>query len=115
MVASQQSAADVAAVRRRERRRRQVRHVISSYAYITPLLFNLIFLSAGPVLHSFIISFTNWQIVLPPVFVGVRNYTEQLSEPLFWKVMGNTFYYTVGYVPLSIVASLTMAILVNQK
>jgi len=89
--------------------------VITSYAYITPLLFNLIFLSAGPVLYSFIISFTNWQIVLPPVFVGLRNYSEQLSDPLFWKVMRNTFYYTVGYVPLSITASLTMAILVNQK
>lgn len=92
-----------------------MRHIVTSYAYITPLLVNLILLSAGPVLYSFIISFTNWQIVLPPVWVGLRNYTEQLADPVFWQVMSNTFYYTVGYVPLSIAASLTMAILVNQK
>jgi len=97
------------------RRRRRWRHILSCYAYITPLLINLVFLSAGPVLYSFFISFTNWQIVLPPVWVGVRNYTEQLSSPTFWKVMWNTFYYTLGYVPLSMLASLTMAIFVNQK
>jgi multiple sugar transport system permease protein len=74
-----------------------------------------VLLSAGPVLYSFIISFTNWQIVLPPVWVGARNYIEQFNDPVFWKVMWNTFYYTLGYVPLSIIFSLTMAILVNQR
>ncbi len=97
------------------RRRRKWLHTLSCYAYITPLLLNLILLSAGPVLYSLFISFTNWQIVLPPVWVGLRNYTEQFSSPTFWTVMGNTFYYTVGYVPLSMIVALAMAIFVNQK
>ena len=97
------------------KRRRRWRHIVSCYAYLLPLLINLVFLSAGPVLYSFFISFTNWQIVLPPVWVGMRNYTEQLSSPVFWKVMWNTFYYTLGYVPLNMIVSLATAIFVNQQ
>ncbi|MHB0877127.1 MAG: carbohydrate ABC transporter permease [Anaerolineae bacterium] len=115
MVEGQVSAATAALPLRRTRKRQNWRHILSSYAYITPLLLNLIFLSAGPVLYSFFISFTNWQIVLPPVWVGVRNYTDQLASPTFWKVMWNTFYYTLGYAPLAMIVSLGMAIFVNQK
>ena len=99
----------------RTRSRRKWGHILSCYAYIFPLLINLIFLSAGPVLYSFFISFTNWQIVLPPVWVGIRNYTEQFASPTFWQVMRNTFYYTIGYVPLAMIVSVAMAIFVNQK
>lgn len=95
--------------------RRKWGHILSCYAYILPLLINLIFLSAGPVLYSFFISFTNWQIVLPPVWVGIRNYTEQFASPTFWQVIRNTFYYTAGYVPLAMIVSIAMAIFVNQK
>jgi multiple sugar transport system permease protein len=115
MVEGQAGAAVAAVPVARARKRRNWRHILSCYAYIAPLLFNLIFLSAGPVLYSFIISFTNWQIVLPPVWVGARNYTEQLADPTFWRVMWNTFYYTLGYVPLAMLVSLGMAIFVNQK
>ncbi|MHB1417758.1 MAG: carbohydrate ABC transporter permease, partial [Chloroflexota bacterium] len=115
MVEGQAGAAVAAVPVARARKRPNWRHILSCYAYIAPLLFNLIFLSAGPVLYSFIISFTNWQIVLPPVWVGVRNYTEQLADPTFWRVMWNTFYYTLGYVPLAMLVSLGMAIFVNQK
>jgi len=101
--------------RQRARARRRARYVLSCYAYLLPLIVNLVVLSAGPVLYSFFISFTNWQIVLPPVWVGVRNYTEQMASPVFWKVMWNTFYYTLGYVPLTMVVSLSMAVFVNQK
>jgi len=103
------------AERKRARARRRRRDALSCYAYILPLLTNLVFLSAGPVLYSFFISFTNWQIVLPPVWVGLRNYTEQFASPVFRQVMWNTFYYTLGYVPLAMVASLSMAIFVNQR
>jgi len=99
----------------RARRLRALRHNLSCYAYVAPLITNLVFLSTGPVLYSFFISFTNWQIVLPPVWVGLRNYTGQLASPEFWTVMWNTFYYTLGYVPLSMIVSLVMAIVANQR
>lgn len=48
-------------------------------------------------------------------FVGLQNYWQLLHEPLFWKTLGNTFYFVVLGVPLSIAASLGAALLVNSK
>ena len=48
-------------------------------------------------------------------FVGLQNYGRLLSEPLFWKALGNTLYFVVLGVPLSIGASLGAALLVNSK
>ncbi len=48
-------------------------------------------------------------------FVGLSNYASLLSQPLFWKSLGNTFYFVLLGVPLSLAASLGAALLVNSK
>jgi multiple sugar transport system permease protein len=48
-------------------------------------------------------------------FIGVENYWRLLHEPLFWKSLGNTFYFVLLGVPLSIGTSLGAALLVNSK
>jgi multiple sugar transport system permease protein len=48
-------------------------------------------------------------------FVGLENYWRLLHEPLFWKTLGNTFYFVILGVPLSIGTSLGAALLVNAK
>ena len=48
-------------------------------------------------------------------FVGLQNYGRLLTEPLFWKALGNTLYFVALGVPLSICASLGTALLVNSK
>jgi multiple sugar transport system permease protein len=48
-------------------------------------------------------------------FVGLRNYLELLSTPLFWRALGNTLYFAGVGVPLSIGASLGAALLLNSR
>ncbi len=48
-------------------------------------------------------------------WVGLRNYTELLSTPLFWRALGNTLYFTLLGVPLSIATSVGAALLVNAR
>src|SRR4051812_37779860 len=48
-------------------------------------------------------------------FIGLQNYSRLLTEPLFWKALGNTLYFVLLGVPLSIAASLGAALLVNSK
>jgi multiple sugar transport system permease protein len=48
-------------------------------------------------------------------FVGLQNYADLLQQPLFWKSLGNTFYFVLLGVPLSLGASLGAALLVNSK
>ena len=48
-------------------------------------------------------------------FVGFRNYAELLQSPLFWLALGNTLYFVLVGVPLSLGASLAAALLINSK
>ncbi len=48
-------------------------------------------------------------------FVGIENYVRMLQAPLFWQALGNTFYFVVVGVPLSIGASLGAALLLNSR
>lgn len=110
-----QEAQRQATERMRNRRWHRLQSTINAYLYLAPTLLGLLIFSAGAIIASFFISFTNWQLVLPPVWVGVRNYANLLELPEFWQVLRNTVYYTVGYVPLAVTLPLFMAMLVNQK
>ncbi len=48
-------------------------------------------------------------------FIGLANYVELLQTPLFWKALGNTLFFVVAGVPLSIAASLGAALLLNSQ
>jgi multiple sugar transport system permease protein len=97
------------------RRRARWLNTAGAYAFLIPQILGLLIFTAGAIVASFLISFTNWQLVIPPVWVGVRNYTEIFQLPEFWKVLRNTVVYTIGYVPPAVILPLFMAILVNQK
>jgi multiple sugar transport system permease protein len=47
--------------------------------------------------------------------VGLRNYVQLLQTPLFWQALGNTLYFVVAGVPLSIAASLGAALLLHSR
>jgi multiple sugar transport system permease protein len=73
-----------------------------------------------PVLAALVMSLTDFDIyALANLdnlrFVGLRNYAELLQTPLFWQALGNTLYFVVVGVPLSIAASLGAALLLNSR
>jgi len=73
-----------------------------------------------PVLAAFALSLTDFDIYsLADIsnlrFVGLHNYATLLQDPLFWKALGNTMYFVVVGVPLSIAVSLGAALLLNSK
>lgn len=103
------------ASRAKARRWSRLKSTLNAYLYLVPTIVGLLVFSLGAIVASFYISFNNWQLVLPPVWVGLKNYTTLLQMPEFWQVLRNTVYYTVGYVPLAVTLPLFMALLVNQK
>jgi multiple sugar transport system permease protein len=73
-----------------------------------------------PVIAAFFMSLTDFDLyALASLknlrFVGLANYAELLHLPLFWQALGNTLLFVVVGVPLSIVASLGAALLLNSK
>ena len=73
-----------------------------------------------PVLAALAMSLTDFDLyALASIknlrFVGIDNYVELMHTPLFWKALGNTLFFVVAGVPLSIAASLGAALLLNSK
>jgi len=73
-----------------------------------------------PVAASFLLSVTDFDIyavgdIANARFVGARNYTALMSNPLFWTALQNTFYFALVGGPLTVAVSLGAALLVNAK
>ena len=83
---------------------------------ISPWIFGFTVFTAGPILASSYLSFThNDPVNWPPIWVGFQNYQEMFTSPLFFKSLTVTAYYTALQVPLSILAAIFVALLLNQK
>lgn len=86
------------------------------YLCLLPWLLGFIVLTAGPIIASFILSLFKYDMVHPAIFIGFQNYKTMLFEdPLFWKSLKATSYYTLLVVPLSVIGSLLIALLMNQN
>jgi multiple sugar transport system permease protein len=92
----------------------------AAWWFVTPALLVLAVFFFIPVLAALVMSLTDFDLYALGNFenlrfVGLRNYGQLLADPLFWKALGNTFYFVLLGVPLSIGASLGAALLVNSK
>lgn len=95
---------------------KQLRADLRAYLFISPWLISLLVFTAYPMLASFYFSMTKYTILNPPVWIGFDNFVTMFTkDPLYWKAVGNTAYYTLISVPLSIVIALGLALLLNQR
>jgi len=89
---------------------------IWGYAFVLIPLIGLIVFVAIPLVMSLYASFTSWplgQKITSAKWIGLKNYSTMFTSPLFWKSLGNTFYYMLG-IPIGIVLSLLYASLMNR-
>ncbi|HQU17589.1 MAG: sugar ABC transporter permease [Fimbriimonadaceae bacterium] len=68
-----------------------------------------------PVVASMYFSFCDYSVLRKPIWIGTDNYSELLSDELFWVALKNTFLYAVMALPLSALAALGLALLLNTK
>lgn len=81
--------------------------------FILPCLLGLLVFTFVPVLMSFGLSFSYWNLLGTPRFVGLENYTQVLADPLFWKTLTNTLIFVVGSLVLEIAVALGVAMLLT--
>jgi len=85
-------------------------------AFISPWLAGFLLFTAFPFVASIWLSFCRYDIVSPPIWVGLANYDELLrNDPRFWKALSNTLWYAVAAVPLGIVTAFALALLLNLE
>ena len=74
------------------------------------LLFMLI-----PMVATFVLSFTKYDMLSTPKFVGLQNYIDMVKDPIIWEVTKNTIVYTILTVPVGMCISLLLAVMLDQK
>lgn len=87
----------------------------TAYKFLSPWLIGLAIFTLGPIILSFVMSFTDWDMIREAKYRGGGNYSEAFREALFWKSLGVTTVYTAISVPVGITFSLLLALLLNQK
>ena len=86
------------------------------YLFILPAAAVLLVFFFIPFFQTFILSFFDYSSsIYNPTFNGIDNYLKLFKEPIFYKVMFNTFMYLVIAVPFLVIFPLFIAILINQK
>src|SRR3982751_3431855 len=92
----------------------QRRELFAALAFISPWIIGFILFTAGPMVISLGLSFTDYDVLNPPVFVGLRNYQQLLVDPKLKVSLINSFYYAALHVPLATIVALALALLLNR-
>lgn len=92
-----------------------LREHLEGYLFISPWILGMVLFALGPILASFGLAFTRWNLFTEPEYVGWANFQKLAHDPLFYKSVFNTIYYTIFAVPLGLVLALGLAMLVNHR
>ncbi|CCN68501.1 carbohydrate ABC transporter permease [Vibrio nigripulchritudo] len=91
------------------------REAKAAFFFLLPGFIGLLLFVIIPIVASFILSFTDWQLLKSPSFIGFDNYTRLLTnDTQFWGVLGNTLFFTAEYLFLNIAISLGLAVWISS-
>jgi multiple sugar transport system permease protein len=103
-------------VKKKRRLTLSSRESIWAYILISPWLVGFVLFTAGPMIASAVFSFTEYDVVHPPKFTGLGNWSAMLTRDWrFWHSLKVTLTFAVFALPLGLVFGLALALLLNAK
>ncbi|MBO1752130.1 sugar ABC transporter permease [Actinotalea sp. BY-33] len=103
------------AIRGTWRHRGRRRQAFWGYAFIAPNFLGIAAFLLLPIVISLGLSFTSWDMVSDPEFVGLDNYQRMAGDAQLWVSLRNTAALALMSIPLGIAASLGLALALNRK
>jgi multiple sugar transport system permease protein len=91
------------------------REALAAYLFILPSYIGFTVFVLGPILVMIALSFTHYDILTPPTFVGLKNFASLFADPRLGKVYLNTVIFTVGAVSGNVGLGVMLAVLLNRK
>ena len=99
---------------RESRRRPRNNDLRPALLFISPWLLGFVIFTAWPVIYTGYLSFTNYDVINDPQFIGFDNFKELTQDPKVLLALKNTFIFAALSVPLQLLVSLGLALLLNQ-
>ena len=86
----------------------------AGWLFISPWVLGFLIFTAGPMIASLVLSFTDYQMIQAPHAVGLDNYRELFDDPKVLKSLSNTFVYAAMFVPLGTIFALVLAMMLQR-
>ena len=91
-----------------------LREELVCWLFAMPWILGFLLFTVGPMLFSLYTSFTKYNIIADPRWIGLENYQDLFfNDPLFYKSLSNTFWMVIVKTPLVIVVAISLALLLN--
>lgn len=91
------------------------REALVALGFLSPALLAFLVFSLGPTVFSFVMSFTSWNGLGVPAWVGLTNFSNLLSDSVFFTSLRNTAAFTVEFTVLCTVGATGLAVLLNRR
>ena len=102
--------------RKRARLVRNIKNNVTGWLFISPVVLGILLFTLWPMLSSLWYSFTKYDVLSAPEFIGFRNYTKLFTRDVdFHQSLWITCIYTIVTVPMNLVLSFLLAMVLNQK
>ncbi len=93
----------------------KVKRTLVAASFIAPNFLGFALFTLGPILFAFVLAFLDWDGSNPIQFAGFDNFVQLMDDRIFKVAFWNTLIYSIFKVPLTLICSLGLAILLNQK
>lgn len=94
---------------------KETKRDLIAYSFIAPNFIGFMVFTLVPIVFAFALAFMEWDGSNAIKFIGIRNFMDLFHDTFFLAALKNTVIYCLGTVPLTMVASLALAIVLNQK
>lgn len=106
---------DIKVVKSAAKKKAEVQKQIVAYSFIAPNFIGFAVFTLVPIIFAFALAFLNWDGANAITWAGISNFTSLMEDQQFRSSFVNTVIYSIGTVPLTLIASLFLAIVLNQK
>jgi ABC-type sugar transport system permease subunit len=87
----------------------------AAWLFMTPSIIVLLLFMVWPILRNLYLSFTDYDLLSKPIWVGIKNYQTLFKDPATLNALRNTIIYAIVVTPVAVVFALLLALLLNQK
>jgi multiple sugar transport system permease protein len=87
---------------------------LAAYLFLTPWLLGLLLITVGPMLASLYLSFTDYNLIQAPQWIGLDNFVRMLSDQRLHNSLRVTFIYVLVSVPLQLALALLLAVVLDR-